>query len=62
MKYDTLRKAINDGRLRETQQHETATTKPSRDVLDAQASEGLGTACTRTEERVFAALGVCNGY
>ena len=61
VKYDTLRKAINDGRLRETRPPETATTKSSRDVVDAQAAEGLGTACTRTEERVFAAFGVCDG-
>ena len=61
VKYETVRKAINDGRLRETPQPEMATTKSSRDVVDAQAAEGLGTACTRTEERVFAAFGVCDG-
>ena len=61
VKYDTVRKAINDGRLREIPQPKTATTKSSRDVVDAQAAEGLGTACTRTEERVFAAFGVCDG-
>lgn len=63
VKYDTVRKATNDGRLRlrEIPPPETATTKSSRDVVDAQAAEGLGTACTRTEERVFAAFGVCDG-
>ena len=61
VKYDTLRKAINDGRLRETKPPETATAKSSRDVVDAQAAGGLGTACTRTEERAFAAFGVCDG-
>ncbi len=63
VKYDTLRKALQDGRLRETQQPapETATSKSSRDVVDAQAAEGLGTACTRTEERVGAAFGVGEG-
>ena len=30
-------------------------------MIDAQAAEGMGTACTRVEERVFAALGVCDG-
>jgi transposase len=58
---DALRKALKDGRLRETRQPETATTKSSRDVVDAQAAGGLGTACTRTEERVVAAFGVCDG-
>ena len=60
--YDTLRKAINDGRLFEPErQEETATTKSSRDVIDAQAAEGMGTACTRVEERTLAAFGVCDG-
>ena len=63
VKYDTLRKALQDGRLRETAQPaaEIATAKSSRDVVDAQAAEGLGTACTRTEERVGAAFGVGEG-
>jgi transposase len=61
VKYDTLRKAIHDGRLRETKPSDTATAKSSRDVVDAQAAEGLGTACTRTEERIVAAFGVCDG-
>ena len=61
VKYDTLRKAINDGRLREPKPPDTATAKSSRDVVDAQAAGGLGTACTRTEERAFAAFGVCDG-
>jgi biotin operon repressor len=61
VKYDTLRKAINDGRLVETKAGEPATAKSSRDVVDAQAAEGLGTACTRTEERVVAAFGICDG-
>ncbi|MBU4583424.1 MAG: hypothetical protein KKH02_13610 [Proteobacteria bacterium] len=60
--YDTLRKAISDGRLAEPgKQHETATTKSSRDVVDAQAASGMGTACIRVEERALAAFGVCDG-
>lgn len=65
IKYDTLRKAINDGRLREppspTPSTERATSKSSRDKVDAAAAEGLGTACTRIDERVLAAIGECNG-
>ena len=38
VKHDTLRKAINDGRLRETKPPETATAKCSRDVVNAQAA------------------------
>ena len=57
VKPDTLRKALKDGRLREGKLPETATSKSSRDVVDAQAAGGLGTACTRTEERVVAAFG-----
>jgi hypothetical protein len=30
-------------------------------VIDAQAAEGMGTACTRVEERTLAAFGVCDG-
>jgi hypothetical protein len=60
--YDTLRKAISDGRVVEPERHETAaTSKSSRDVIDVQAAEGMGTACTRVEERTLAAFGVCDG-
>ncbi|HBZ55760.1 MAG TPA: hypothetical protein DEO88_10165 [Syntrophobacteraceae bacterium] len=62
VRYDTLRKAINDGRLVESERQQgVATTKSSRDVIDAQAAEGMGTACTRVEERTLAAFGVCDG-
>ncbi len=58
IKYDTLRKAINDGRLKETRQDSpVATTKSSRNTEDAKAAEGMGTACTRVEERVDAIFG-----
>ena len=59
--YDTLRKAISAGRLVVPAPAETATTKSSRDVVDAQAAAGMGTACTRVEERTLAAFGVCDG-
>ena len=41
VRYDTLRKAISDGRLVEPKRPEAATTKSSRDLIDAQAAEGL---------------------
>jgi len=63
--YDTLRKAINDGRLWEPElegcEEAAATAKSSRDVIDAEAAEGMGTACTRVEERALAAFGACDG-
>jgi hypothetical protein len=61
VKNDTLRKAINDGRLKEKQRLEFATDKSTRSVVDAVAADGMGTACTRVEERTFAAFGVCEG-
>jgi transposase len=57
VKYDTLRKAINDGRLSESKNQERAITKSSRNVVDAAAAEGMGVACTRVEERVLASMG-----
>jgi len=57
VKYDTLRKAINDGRLSESKHKETAISKSSRNVVDAVAAEGMGVACTRVEERVLASMG-----
>jgi len=56
IKSDTLRKAIKTGRLHERSSSpstEKASTKSSRDQIDAVAAEGLGTACTRIEERLF---------
>jgi len=61
IKYDTLRKAINDGRLKESKQNSTATTKSSRNVEDAKAAGGMGTACTRIEDRVDAVFGFGDG-
>ena len=64
VKYATLRKAINDGRLQEKAtppETRQGTNKSSRDQQDALAAEGLGTACTRVGERVLAAVGECQG-
>lgn len=61
VKYDTLRKAINDGRLKESTPKPTVTTKSSRDTVDAKAADQLGTACTRVEDRLDAAFGESSG-
>ena len=61
VRYDTLRKAINAGRLRENKANMTATSKSSRSVADAEAADGMGTACTRIGERVLASIGKCVG-
>jgi len=57
IKYDTFRKAINDGRLIELRHTEPGLTKSSRDVVDMVAADGMGTACTRVGERILASLG-----
>ena len=57
VKNDTLRKAINDGRLIESSSTETALSKSSRNQEDVAAADGMGVACTRVIERVLASLG-----
>lgn len=71
IKYDTLRKAIEQGRLCQASQGEkakrgfavsksdTASDKSERSEVDARAE--MGTGCTRPEERVLAALGMLDG-
>ena len=65
VRYDTIRKAINQGRLREPSPCDTP--DPSRKVRDkserslADASAEMGVACTRPEERVLAAMGMLQG-
>ena len=74
LKLDTLRKAIQQGRLTEpcplqpgesapekapVPQPPTATDKSTRAVEDAAAE--MGTACTRPDERVLAAFGLLDG-
>ena len=57
IKYDTLRKAITSGRLSEPISEAVVVSKSSRTVVDKTASEGMGVACTRIDERVLASLG-----
>lgn len=61
-----LRKAIRRGRIPMTdgclpKEAESATTKSERGRLDAKAAEGMGTACTRADERIAAAMGLTHG-
>lgn len=64
IKYDTLRKAIQQGRLQEPPQDENnsvllpASDKSGRSLQDSAAADAMGTACTRTVERVCAAVGM----
>lgn len=60
VKGDTLRKAINDGRLIEPEKTK-GSTKSQRSVNDAAAAENIGTACTREDERLMAAIGILPG-
>ncbi len=57
VRYDTFRKAINDGRLIESLAIAPVITKSSRNVVDVAAADGMGIACTRVGERVLASLG-----
>ena len=76
VKYDTLRKAINHGRLREAapmprqgvaqkpvtpEPPAAPSDKSTRSDADAAAGEEMGVGCTRPCERVFAALGLLPG-
>jgi transposase len=74
IKYDTLRKAIDRGRLQEPTPCEEESRKPldclpavlpsdksSRSDADASAAEQMGIACTRPCERIFAAIGLLQG-
>lgn len=62
-KRDTVRKAITDGRLTEpdTADRTRATTQSERSGRDASAAGEMGTACTRVDERVYAAFGLSAG-
>ena len=62
VKYDTLRKAIQQGRLQGPAcpaERSVASDKSQRSGEDTAAE--MGTACTRSGERVLAALGMLNG-
>jgi hypothetical protein len=58
----TLRKAVADGRVARRpltpRKDPEANTKSERSRKDAEAAEGMGTACTRADERMAAAMGM----
>jgi len=57
VKYDTLRKAVSQGRLSEPSENKTVvSSKSERSGNDASAE--MGTACTRPDERMAAAMGL----
>jgi len=61
IKYDTLRKAIKDGRIHEPRVNKglvkIGSIKSDRSVEDAKAAEGFGVACTRRFERTLTSVG-----
>jgi transposase len=59
--YAALVKAIQDGRLHEPDGTAPGAAKSDRNIKDAEAAEGMGTACTRPGERILAALGLLDG-
>ena len=59
--YGTLVKAIQDGRLHGPERPIPGSAKSDRNIKDAEAAEGMGTACTRPGERILTALGLLNG-
>lgn len=61
VRYDTLRKAINDGRLKEPEGNKSGATKSDRSAIDMEAADGMGVACTRVDDRILASLGKCIG-
>jgi len=64
IKYDTLRKAIDQGRVQEPPpqaEQPVASDKSQRSVEDAAAAAEMGTACTRPGERALAAFGMLHG-
>jgi hypothetical protein len=63
VKYDTLSKAVWDGRInihKPEKDFDEATDKSSRSIIDYEAGGGVGVACTRTPERTLAAFGILN--
>ena len=64
LKYDTLRKAIQHSRLHLPLPPQSAELNPPTDKSERTATDAvaeMGTACTRPEERVLAALGLLDG-
>ena len=60
IKYDTLNKAIQDGRIKllSSLPDSFPSDKSSRSLIDYKAGEGFGVACTNEKERALAAFGL----
>ena len=58
VKYATLSKAIQDGRVK--LELSSGSDKSARSLVDYNAGDGLGVACTRASERALAAFGFLN--
>ena len=60
VKYDTLNKAIQSGRIKIKIPSDPsgATDKSERSIQDSKVAESFGVACTRQEERALAAIGL----
>jgi hypothetical protein len=66
IKYDTIRKAIKTGRLREPEKKvlnkpSQAADKSDRSQKDCEAGNGIGIACTRPTKRILASIGQAPG-
>ena len=53
IRYDTFRKAINDGRLFEPKGTDGSSSKSVRNEADIAAADGMGTACTRDKIKIL---------
>jgi len=60
IKYDTVRKAVSQGRLSEPSEKKNFTSSKS-ERSNQDASAEMGTGCTRVDERVAAAMGFLRG-
>ena len=62
VKYDTLSKAIQDGRIEfnQSERYSEPTDKSSRSIVDYEVGSDIGVGCTRASERRLAALGFLN--
>jgi len=60
VKYDTLSKAIQDGRIKIETSPESSSNidKSSRSLADCNAGKNMGVACTRSQERTLTAFGL----
>ena len=56
VKYSTLSKAVQDGRIKEGNNVSHGINKSHRSLVDHNAADGMGVACTRTLDRIMASV------